>query len=90
MSTTTVQPIWTHGSGARRGAMRLWLVCAAVLALVALLATGPAMARIETSTDTGSHAAPSDASAVAAPARVTRTRVAGLYGVKVQGGWLLR
>lgn len=90
MLTTTIQPNCTHGPGERRSAARLALVCAAALASVTLLTTGPAQARIETPLDTGGQAEPNTASATASPARVTRTRVAGLYGVKVDGGWLLR
>ena len=66
---------------------------AAALASVTFLATGPAQARIETPLDTGGRAGAnvdSGMSDVVASGKVTPTRVTGLYGVKVDGGWLLR
>lgn len=93
MLSTTIQPSCAQVPGARRGAARLALVCAASLASVALLTTGPAQARIETPLDTGGRAvtnADSGMSDVVAHGRVTPTRLTGLYGVKVGGGWLLR
>ncbi len=93
MFTTTIQQDYTQGPGARRGAARLALVCAAALASVTLLTVGPAHARIETPLDTGGRAVPNadpGMSDVVAAGEVTRTRVTGLYGVKVDGGWLLR
>ena len=91
MLTTTIQPRRTQGLGARRGAARV-LVCAAALTSVTLLTVGPAQARIENPLDTGGRAGP-DADAgmsEVASGKVTSTRITGLYGVKVGGGWLLR
>jgi hypothetical protein len=78
MLTTTISPIWTPGPGARRSAARLPLVCAAALASVALLMTAPAQAQIETPLPP------------VVDVKVSPTHVGGLYGVHVEGGWLLR
>ena len=83
------------GRGPGRCAARLALAGTIALASVALLVTGPAQARIETPPDTGGRAVPDTASgtapgAAAVPAKVSPTRVAGLYGIHVDGGWLLR
>lgn len=74
----------------RAAAARRALVGTAAGACVALLTAGPASARMEAPQDTGDQAAHAEMAAAAFPTRVTRTRVAGLYGVKVDGGWLLR
>jgi hypothetical protein len=71
--------------GARRNALRLAAPCAVVLASLPMLMAGPAQARIERPQGAGSHAAPHFA-----PSDVSPTRVTGLYGVHVEGGWLLR
>ena len=82
MFTNTKQPSRPRISGAPRVAWRLAITCAAAMAL-AVPMTGPAQARLET---------PQDAprASVAKAQKVVPTRVAGLYGVKVDGGWLLR
>lgn len=94
MLTNTPQPTGTQG-GSGRCAVRLALACTVTLGSVALLATGPAQARIETPPDTGGNALPDTASstfqsATLVPANVSPTHVAGLYGIHVDGGWLLR
>jgi hypothetical protein len=94
MLTNTVQQIGTQG-GPGRCAIRLALASTVALGSVALLMTGPAQAQVETPPDTGGRAAPDTASgtflvAAAVPAKVSPTRVAGLWGIHVDGGWLLR
>jgi hypothetical protein len=94
MLTNTLQQIGTQG-GQGRFALRLALACTVALGSVALLATGPAQARIDTPMDTGGRAVSESASgtfqaAAAGPANVSPTRVAGLSGIHVDGGWLLR
>lgn len=94
MLTTTLQQICTRGEQGK-GAVRLALACTVAPALVALLVTGPAQARIETPLDSGDQAVSVTAAgtvlaATAVPAKVSPTRVAGLYGIHVDGGWLLR
>ena len=90
MLITIMRPGSTGRRAPQTSRTRLTVSGAAALASVALLTAGPAQARIETPQDTGDQAEPNAASAAAFPARVTRTRVVGLYGVKVDGGWLLR
>lgn len=93
MLTTANQPNGTQRSGAPRSAPRSALVCAATLASVTLLATGPAHARIEPPLDTEGRSVPSTDSGtsdVVASGTVAPTRVTGRYGVKVNGGWALR
>ncbi|HET6560405.1 MAG TPA: hypothetical protein VFG72_00880 [Marmoricola sp.] len=80
MFTHTTQTS-TAGRGQRGSVSRLALVCTVTVASVAVLTAGPAHARVETPQDTGGRAVQAD---------VSPTRVAGLYGVHVNGGWLLR
>jgi hypothetical protein len=82
MFTTTEQPSRPPVPGAPRVPWRLAVACAAATAL-AVPMTGSAQARVETPQDTASES-------VATAKKVGPTRVAGLYGVKVKGGWLLR
>lgn len=81
MFTTTEQPSRPPIPGAPRAVWRLAVTCAAMALAVSM--TGPAQARVETAPDTASQS-------VATAKKVVPTRVAGLYGVKVKGGWLLR
>ena len=81
MLTNTARPNRTLSPRAPRAAWRLAITCAATLTLVAPVG-GAAQARPETPEDT--------ASGSVAAAKVVPTRVNGLYGVKVRGGWLLR
>jgi hypothetical protein len=94
LTTTTPQQTRTQ-AGPRRCAVRLALACTVALGWVAVLAPGPAQAAIETAADTGggaAHDTDSGTSQTAGLVRadVTPTRVAGLFGVHVDGGWLLR
>lgn len=82
MFTTAEQPSRPPIPGAPRAVWRLVVTCAAATVL-ALPMTGPAQARVETPEDT-------PGAAVAKATKVVPTRVAGLYGVKVDGGWMLR
>jgi hypothetical protein len=82
MLTNTEQQGRPQSSRVPGAAWRLALTCTATVAL-AVPTTGPAQARVETPQDTPSASA-------AAAKKVVPTRVAGLYGVKVDGGWLLR
>jgi hypothetical protein len=80
MNTTATRPSRASRRTPLSNAVRA-LACTAALASVTLLTAGPAQARVETPQDTPGHAAPVDAGP---------TRVAGLYGIHVEGGWLLR
>jgi hypothetical protein len=82
MITTTEQPSRPPIPGAPRAAWRLALTCTAAMALGVPM-TGSAQARPETPQDTASES-------VSTAKKVVPTRVGGLYGVKVNGGWLLR
>jgi hypothetical protein len=82
MFTIIEQPGRPPIPGAPRVAWRLAIACAAATAL-AVPMTGSAQARVETPQDTASES-------VATAKKIVPTRVAGLYGVKVRGGWLLR
>lgn len=82
MVTTTEQPSRPPIPGAPRAAWRLAITCAAAMAL-GLPMTGSALARPDTPQDTAG-------TSVSTAKKVVPTRVAGLYGVKVRGGWLLR
>jgi hypothetical protein len=82
MLTNTARPSRTLSPRAPRAAWRLAITCTATLALVAPTG-GAAQARPETPEDTASGS-------VVAAKKVVPTRVNGLYGVKVRGGWLLR
>jgi hypothetical protein len=81
MHTNTNQPSGTRAVAARRSPVRLALAGVVTLTTVAVLAPAPAQARVETPQDTGGRAA---------SAQVSPTRVAGLSGIHVDGGWLLR
>lgn len=81
MFINTSQLGCTRGDGARSRSVRLALAGTVTLATVVVLTAGPAHARVETPQDTGGRVAPS---------HVSPTRVAGLSGVHVDGGWLLR
>jgi hypothetical protein len=81
MVTNTTQPSHTRARGARSRSRRLALASTVTVATVAVLTTAPAQARVETPQDTGGRVAQSD---------VAPTRVAGLVGIHVDGGWLLR
>jgi hypothetical protein len=94
MLTTTPQQTRTQ-AGPRRYAVSLALACTVALGSVALLPTAAAQAGIETPSDTGGRGVHDTASGTSQGADlvrgdVTPTRVAGLFGVHVDGGWLLR
>jgi hypothetical protein len=89
MYSNSLQQIRTQGG--RRRTADLALACTAALASVALLTTGPAQARTESPLDTGGRAVLGTFQAAAVgPVAVSVAHVAGLYGVHVDGGWLLR
>jgi len=95
MLTNTLQLIRSQGGGPRSRAARPALAGMVALTSVVLMTTGPAHARIETPADTGGSAVLDTASAAlraaaVLSAEVPSTRVTGLYGIHVGGGWLLR